>query len=137
MPRTSSWRANEHGYEPRLNLIALLNDYQGQGRCPGWRVSLPGDPNGVGATLWRAKEAVHELHVHLDTDLALDWVIGPGRDLKGTDYPAEAGSLGRALIRRKHLITAWHLAHGSNGLAEAVNNLIKRVKAAIFEITSF
>jgi len=96
-----------------------------------------GDPHGDVATMWQAKEAVRELYAHGDPDLALQWVTELGRDLQDKDYPIEARSLGRTLIRRKHQIAAWHTAHVSNGPTEAVNNLIKRVKRAAFGFTSF
>jgi len=96
-----------------------------------------GDPHGDVATLWEAKEAVRELYAHGDADLALEWVTQLGNDLQDTDYPIEARSLGRTLIRWKHQIAAWHRAHVSNGPTEAVNNLIKRVKRAAFGFTSF
>ena len=96
-----------------------------------------GDPHGDVATLWQAKEAVRELYVHADADVALEWVTQLGSDLKDKDYPIEARSLGRTLIRWKHEIAAWHEAHVSNGPTEAVNNLMKRVKRAAFGFTSF
>jgi transposase len=96
-----------------------------------------GDPHGDVATVWQAKEAVRELYAHGDPDLALQWVTQLGHDLQDKDYPIEARSLGRTLIRWKHQIAAWHTAHVSNGPTEAVNNLIKRVKRAAFGFTSF
>jgi len=57
--------------------------------------------------------------------------------LQDADYPTEARSLGCTLLRWRHQIAAWHLAHVSNGPTEAVNNLIKRVKRAAFGFTSF
>ncbi|HEX4217417.1 MAG TPA: ISL3 family transposase [Acidimicrobiales bacterium] len=96
-----------------------------------------GDPKGDVATMWQAKEAVRELYAHGDPDVALQWVTELGRDLQDKDYPTEAQSLGRTLIRWKHQIAAWHTAHVSNGPTEAVNNLIKRVKRAAFGFTSF
>jgi transposase len=88
-------------------------------------------------TLWEAKEAVRELYAHGNPVLALEWVDQPGTDLQEPDYPIEARSLGRTLIRWKHEIAAWHTAHVTNGPTEAVNNLVKRVKRAAFGITSF
>ena len=96
-----------------------------------------GDPNGDVATVWQAKEAVRELYAHGDPDVALEWVMQLGRDLQDKDYPVEARSLGRTLMRWRHQIAAWHTAHVSNGPTEAVNNLIKRVKRAAFGFTSF
>jgi len=96
-----------------------------------------GDPHGDVATLWEAKEAVRELYAHGDAEIALEWVTQLGHDLLDKDYPIEARSLGRTLLRWKHQIAAWHRAHVSNGPTEAVNNLIKRVKRAAFGFTSF
>lgn len=96
-----------------------------------------GDPRGDVATMWEAKEAVRELYAHADADLALEWVTQLGRDLQDTDYPVEARSLGRTLIRWRHQIAAWHHAHVTNGPTEAVNNLIKRVKRTAFGFVSF
>jgi transposase len=96
-----------------------------------------GDPHGDVATLWEAKEAVRELYAHGDAEVALEWVTQLGHDLLDKDYPIEARSLGRTLLRWKHQIAAWHRAHVSNGPTEAVNNLIKRVKRAAFGFTSF
>jgi transposase len=96
-----------------------------------------GDPNGDVATCWEAKEAVRELYQHADPDMALEWVTQLGHELQDADYPVEARSLGRTLIRWRHQIAAWHTAHVSNGPTEAVNNLIKRVKRAAFGFTSF
>jgi transposase len=96
-----------------------------------------GDPNGDVTTCWHAKEAVRELYSHGDPELALEWVERLGADLQDTDYPTEARSLGRTLIRWKHQIAAWHQSHVSNGPPEAVNNLIKRVKRAAFGAGDF
>jgi transposase len=96
-----------------------------------------GDPYGDVATCWDAKEAVRELYTHGDPDLALQWVDQLGRDLQDHDYPIEARSLGRTLLRWRKEIAAWHQAHVTNGPTEAVNNLIKRVKRAAFGFTSF
>ena len=112
-------RLSEHGREKLLGLLRA------------------GDPNGDVVTMWHAKEAVRELYTHEDPDLALEWVERLGADLQDKDYPTEARSLGRTLIRWKHQIAAWHQAHVSNGPTEAVNNLIKRVKRAAFGFTSF
>ncbi len=96
-----------------------------------------GDPRGDVSTLWQAKEAVRELYAHADAELALEWVTELGHDLQDADYPPEARSLGRTLIRRRKEIAAWHEAHVTDGPTEAVNNLIKRVKRAAFGFVSF
>ncbi len=96
-----------------------------------------GDPRGDVATCWQAKEAVRELYAHADAEVALAWVVQLGADLQDADYPIEARSLGRTLIRWKHEVAAWHRAHVTNGPTEAVNNLIKRVKRAAFGFSNF
>ena len=53
------------------------------------------------------------------------------------EQPIDVRSLGRTLKRWKHRIAALHLSNVSNGLTEAANNLIKRVKRAAFGFTSF
>jgi transposase len=112
-------RLDDHGREKLLGLLRA------------------GDPKGDVTTMWHAKEAVRELYSHQNPDLALEWVERLAADLNDTDYPIEARSLSRTLIRWKHQIAAWHEAHVSNGPTEAVNNLIKRVKRAAFGLTSF
>jgi len=112
-------RLDDHGREKLLGLLRA------------------GDPKGDVTTMWHAKEAVRELYSHQDPELALEWVERLAADLNDTDYPIEARSLSRTLIRWKHQIAAWHEAHVSNGPTEAVNNLIKRVKRAAFGFTSF
>jgi transposase len=72
--------------------------------------------------MWHAKEAVRALYSHQDPELALEWVERLAVDLNDTDYPIEARSLSRTLIRWKHQIAAWHEAHVSNGPTEAVIN---------------
>jgi hypothetical protein len=87
------------------------------------------------ATVWEAKEAIRKLYAYADPDLK--WVTQLGRDLQDKDYPVEARSLRRTLIRRRHQITARHQAHVSNGPTEVFNNPIKRVKRTAFNFTSF
>ncbi len=96
-----------------------------------------GDPRGDVATMWHAKEAVRELYSHDDPELALEWVTQLGHDLQDGDYPPEAHSLGRTLIRWRHEIAAWHEAHVSNGPTEGTNNLLERVKRAAFGFQCF
>ena len=81
-----------------------------------------GDPKGDVTTVWHAKEAVRELYAHNDPELALEWVERSVVDIQDKDYPIEARSLGRTLIRWKHQIAAWHKAQVTNGPTEAVNN---------------
>ncbi|MHB8262531.1 MAG: ISL3 family transposase [Acidimicrobiales bacterium] len=96
-----------------------------------------GDPRGEVAMTWHAKEAFRDIYSHTDPDLALAWVERLAIDMKYSDQPEEVRALGRTLTRWKHQIVAWHEAHVSNGPAEGVNNLVKRVKRAAFGFTNF
>jgi len=130
-----------HKHDPLYRCRRLLTkakerlDEKGHEKLTG--LLRAGDPRGDVATMWQAKEAVRELYAHGDPELALGWVTELGRDLQDKDYPIEARSLGRTLLRWRHQIAAWHTAHVSNGPTEAANNLIKRVKRAAFGFRSF
>jgi transposase len=100
---------------------------QGQEKLAG--LLRAGDPKGDMATVWEAKEAVRVLCAHARMLTSPSWVTQLDRDLHDANYPIEARSLGRTLIRWRHQIAAWHEAHVTNGPSEAVNNLIKRVPA--------
>jgi transposase len=89
-----------------------------QSSSPFLSSALSHPPLGGGST---ARSPLHEL----------------GHDLQNADYPLEARSLGRTLIRWKTELAAWHKAHVTNGPTEAVSNLIKRVKRSAFGFTSF
>jgi transposase len=91
-----------------------------------------GDPRREVATVWEAKEAVRELYTHCDADVALAWVNQLGGDLQDRDYPVEARSLGRTLIRWRNEIAAWHQAHVTNGPTEAV--IIGRDPGAVVDV---
>ena len=45
--------------------------------------------------------------------------------------------MGRTLKRWRNQIVAWHRSRATNGPAEAVNNLIKRVKRVAFGFRKF
>ncbi|MDK1011593.1 MAG: transposase, partial [Actinomycetota bacterium] len=116
---TADERLDEQG---RAKLVGLLD---------------AGDPNGEVTTAWQAKEAIRDIYVHTDPDVADQYVERLGRDLQDASHPDEVQSMGRTLIRWKDQITAWHKAHVSNGPTEAINNLIKRIKRVAFGFTRF
>jgi transposase len=103
-------------------------DQRGQEKLMG--LLRAGDPNGDVAAVWQAKEAVRELYT--DPDLALEWVTELARDLQDKDYPVEARSLGRTLTLWRRQIAAWHQAHVSNGLTEAV--ILWRARSGVFDV---
>ena len=59
-----------------------------KGETTSW-ASYRLDPKGDVATMRQAKDAVRELYVHGDADLALQWVTDLGRDLEDNDYPTD------------------------------------------------
>lgn len=58
-------------------------------------------------------------------------------DLQDSEFPPEVRSLGRTLKRWMRQICNWTLARASNGPAEAINNLVKRVKRVAFGFRRF
>ena len=96
-----------------------------------------GDPRGEARTAWHAKEVVRQIYTHTDADLAIEHVERVGRDLQDDSCPPEVRWLGRTIIRWKHQIAVWRLAHVSNGPTEAANNLIKRIKRVAFGFRRF
>ncbi len=130
-------RKSDPLYRCRRLLTKAKERLDEKGRAKLQGLLRAGDPHGDVATCWQAKEAVRELYQHADPDLAIQWVDQLGHDLQDADYPVEARSLGRTLIRWKHEIAAWHTAHVTNGPTEAVNNLIKRIKRAAFGFSNF
>ena len=110
-------------------------DEQGAEKLAG--LLRAGDPRGDVGTLYTAKEAVREIYSHADEPIALEWVTQLADDLQDADYPVEARSLGRTLMRWRHAIVAWHRAKVTNGPTESMNNLIKRIKRVAFGLVSF
>ncbi|MCP3881327.1 MAG: transposase [Sulfitobacter sp.] len=70
-------------------------------------------------------------------DVADRFVAELAADLQDDTFPAEVNSLGRTLTRWHDQIVAWHRARATNGPAEAINNLVKRVKRVAFGFRSF
>ena len=95
------------------------------------------DPKGEVRDAWHAKELVRGIYFEPDHPTAVAYVTELARDLQDHACPPEVRQLGRTLKRWLTQITNWHLAHLSNGPAEAANNLIKRVKRGGFGFTNF
>jgi hypothetical protein len=91
-----------------------------------------GDPHGEVAVAWHAKEAVRFFYDIPNPELAGRYLDELAADLQDDQFPLEVRSLGRTLTRWRDEILAWHQARASNGPAEAINNLVKRVKRAAF-----
>lgn len=96
-----------------------------------------GDPRGEVRMTWHAKETTRGLYDIDDPVLAgeyLDELIG---DMADSEMPPEVRSLGRTLRRWRDHILAWHEAKVTNGPAEAINNLMKRIKRIGFGLRNF
>ncbi len=96
-----------------------------------------GDPRGEVAYAWHAKEAVRFLYDIPNPDLANRYLAELAADLQDSDFPIEVRSLGRTLARWQVEIVNWHRARATNGPAEAISNLVKRVKRAAFGFRKF
>ena len=117
------------GTEVRSPLPVPASPHQGQGapRRQGEREAAgassgPGTRTGTWPPVGRRRRPSGSSTQHADPDIALEWVTQLGHDLQDADYPVEARSLGRTLIRWRLQIAAWHTTHVSNGPTEAVNN---------------
>lgn len=101
-------------------------DHRGDVKLAG--LLRAGDPRGEVAYAWHAKEAVRFFYDIPNAEMAGRYLAELAADLQDPDFPPEVRSLGRTLTRWRDQIVAWHQARATNGPAEAVNNLIKRVK---------
>ncbi|MCP4309589.1 MAG: transposase, partial [bacterium] len=70
-------------------------------------------------------------------EMADRYLVELASDLQDDTFPPEVRSLGRTLTRWRTQIVNWHQARASNGPAEAINNLVKRVKRAAFGFRRF
>lgn len=96
-----------------------------------------GDPRGEVAYAWHAKEAVRFFYDIPNAEMADAYLGELAEDLQDDEFPPEVRSLGRTLARWRTQIVNWHRARASNGPAEAINNLVKRVKRAAFGFRRF
>lgn len=77
---------------------------------------------------WHAKEILRGLYQTTDLDEAAVYLDEFIADAAGGSIPEEVRSLARPLKRWRSQILAWRTAKVTNGLAESMNNLIKKVK---------
>ena len=124
-------------YRCRRLLLAAEErlDHRGSEKLTG--LLRAGDPRGEVAYAWHAKEAVRFFYDIGNPDLAEKYLAELAADLQDDEFPAEVRSLGRTLTRWRTQIVNWHRARASNGPAEAINNLVKRVKRAAFGFRRF
>ena len=96
-----------------------------------------GDPKGEVAYAWHAKEALRFFYTIPNPDMAARYLTELAADMQDATFPPEVRSLGRTLARWHTQICNWHRSRATNGPAEAVNNLIKRVKRVAFGFSNF
>ena len=110
-------------------LLALASerlDDRGQQRLRG--LLAAGDPNREIHDAWIAKECLRDTYTLGDEpDLAAQWLDSLVDDLADSRVP-ELRGMARTLKRWRQQILAWHTTGASNGPAEAVNMLIKKIK---------
>lgn len=118
-----------------LALAAERLDESGEARLRG--LLAAGDPAGEVYTAWNAKESLRDLYTLADDpDLAGRWLDRLIDDCAGQSV-AEVRSMGHTLGRWRSQILAWHTTAASNGPAEALNSLIKKVKRVGHGFRSF
>jgi transposase len=110
-------------------LLALAGerlDQAGQQRLRG--LLAAGDPHREIYDTWIAKECLRDLYTMGDEpDLAARWLDSLIDDLTDSAIGEHRG-MARTLKRWREQVLAWHTTGASNGPAEAMNLLIKKIK---------
>jgi transposase len=87
-----------------------------------------GDPNGEVYEAWMIKELVRDIYTLWGKpEEATHWVDTLIVDCKASAVP-EIRGLGRVLKQWRNPILAWHTTGASNGPAEGLNSIIKKLK---------
>ncbi len=136
---TLGHRGQKHDplYRCRRLLLAAEERLDAKGDAKLQGLLRAGDPKGEVAYAWHAKEAVRFLYDIPNPEMAGRYLDELAKDLQDREFPPEVRQLGRTLKRWRNQIVAWHRSRASNGPAEAVNNLIKRVKRVAFGFRKF
>lgn len=96
-----------------------------------------GDPHREVWFAWNAKEVVRRIYDHSDVKLATESVAEIGCDFTDREMPFEVRRLGSTIAPWAAQIVAWRRPYVTNGPTEAVNNLAKRIKRAVFGLVNF
>jgi transposase len=117
-----------HRARKLLTLAAERLDPAGEARLRG--LLRAGDPGRELYDTWTAKECLRDLYT-LAADLALAavWLDRLIDDLD-TSAVTELAGMARTLRRWRTQIVAWHTTGASNGPAEAMNMLIKKIQTS-------
>lgn len=87
-----------------------------------------GDSKGEVRMTWNAKETLRGQYQVVDPGEAATYLDSFIDDAADESMPEEVRSLAKTLKKWRDLILAWHTAKVTNGPAESMNNLIKKVK---------
>ena len=96
-----------------------------------------GDPRGEVRMTWHAKETLRGLYDIDDPDHAGSYLDELTDNMADESMPVEVRSLAGTLRRWRDQILAWHTAQVTNGPAETMNNLVKRIKRVGFGFRRF
>ncbi|MDN6486291.1 MAG: transposase, partial [Ancrocorticia sp.] len=89
------------------------------------------------AITYRIKERLREFYDQTNMESARELLDELITTCRKASMPAEVQKLGATLKTWHPQILAYHHAHHSNGITEAMNNLIKRVKRVGYGFRNF
>jgi transposase len=116
-------------YRARRVLVIGEDKLDEEARARLWSLLELGDPNGEVAIAYRVKERLRDFYACVDPEAATI-ILAELRDhCRRRAMPPEIQKLGRTIGDWFDKIVNFHLARVSNGPTEALNNLIKRIKA--------
>lgn len=96
-----------------------------------------GDPGAEVSLAYNAKEAIRDFYATPDPEKARELLTTLQEHCAKKSMPPELQQFARTLRKWFNKILAWHEAHYSNGPAEGLNNLIKRIKRIGFGFRNF
>ena len=102
-----------------------------------WSLLELGDPGAEVAIFYRIKERLRDFYAACNLEEARQLLEElQGHCLKAA-MPLEIQKLGRTIKNWFDKICNYHVANGSNGPTEALNNLVKRIKRIGFGFRNF
>ncbi len=96
-----------------------------------------GDPGAEVAIAYRVKERLRDFYATADPDTARELLTDLQRHCLKRAMPPEVQKLGRTIRKWFDKLCNYHLAKVTNGPAEALNNLVKRIKRIGFGFRNF
>lgn len=124
-------------YRARRLLTKADEDIDERGESKLMGLLEAGHPRGEVRMTWHAEKTIRSLCNIVDPDAADAFLGELIDDMADTETPVEVRSLGGTLRLWRAAIITWHTARIRNGPAEALNNLIKRIKRVAFGMRRF